>query len=112
MSFKKYVEILNLDDITSEPSEIFTITSTPSPAFFSTIYPTNTVNTINDSKTNFIIIIVFSSISGLLFIFFILWCKTNYNFHNKYNKNFEHENKNYLNYDIENFGTQFILDDV
>ena len=70
MSYKKYVELLDLKNITSEPTE------SPTSDFYTfgpTIDPEKSYNNID-----LIIIAVFSSFSGMLFIILIMWCKYKY----------------------------------
>ena len=134
-SYKKYVEIIDLNDITSEPTERSTFfltlsptslptlsptslpTSSPteipkvSPSFVPTHSPINKPNN-NPNNTDFILIGIFSSISGLAFILLILWCKYK---HLKKNDNYDHCSTRRISIgqlQDEEFGTQYILDDV
>jgi hypothetical protein len=126
-SYKKYVEIIDLNDITSEPTERSTFfltlsptslpTSSPteipkvSPSFVPTHSPINQPNN-NPNNTDFILIGIFSSISGLAFILLILWCKYK---HLKKNDNYDHFSTRRISIgqlQDEEFGTQYILDDV
>jgi hypothetical protein len=100
MSYKKYVELLDLNNITSEPTENpTTVLYTFSP----TMYPQKSYN-----NTDLIIVAVCSSFSGMLFIILIIWCKY------KYTKKIRLEinNGNKKNNDNETFGMENILDDV
>jgi hypothetical protein len=98
MSYKKYVELLDLKNITSEPTESST---TFFYTFSPTIYPEKSYN-----NTDLIIVAVFSSFSGMLFIILIMWCKY------KYIKKITLQINNSKQIDKDSFGMVNILDDV
>jgi len=113
MIYKKYVELLNLN-ITSEPTESPTTYSTESSTFiYYTFSPTiHPIQKQGYNRTELIIVAVFSSISGMLFIILIMLCKYKY----IKTQNNQTNNKIIKKYNIEDdtqlFGTQFVLDDV
>lgn len=110
-SYKKYVEIIDLNDITGEPTERSTFFLTLSPTDLPTLLPINQQNN-NSNNTDFILIGVFSSISGLAFVLLILWCKYK---HLKKNDNYDYFSTRRISIgqlQDEEFGTQYILDDV
>jgi len=97
-TYKKYVEI-NTFYVTSEPSESNTVYTYIPSSYSST-------HNIHDTNDELIIIVVCSTLSALFIIIFIFWYKKTYPKY-KNNKNFKIK---YIT--DEEFGTQFILDDV
>jgi len=83
MDYKKYVEIVkledNTDDTTVEPSESYNVSFTFMPSYYETNMPTMIYIDIqnNDDHKDTLLIVVLSSIACVLFIFFILWYKYN-----------------------------------
>jgi hypothetical protein len=118
MSYKNYVEIIKLEDITDEltvePSENYDSSFTFTPSYYQTISPSSVYINVkyNQDYKETILIVVFSSVAGVLFIFFVLWYK--YNRKKNIIKSISKE-KNYRKSSIENvdeeFGTRVILDD-
>ena len=94
--YKKYVKLLDLYDITSEPTE---------QNIYFTFSPT--VHPVKQNNTNYILIICFSCFSGLLLFMFCL-IKV---YKLKYKKKFVIK-PNYEYNEYDNFGTQNILDDI
>ena len=117
MSYKKYVELLDINDITGEPTEFVDIYPSFYPTFSQTISQTisptifNTGQNNNNNNTNLILIVFFSSVSGLVFILIILWIKYKERKKKGLGGNFSRNITVGKLYD-EEFGTQYILDDI
>ena len=109
MSYKKYVELLDLNNITLEPTE--------APIYFNTFTPTIYIiqNKKQNNNTDLILVVFFSSLSGMLFIILVLWCK--YKCIKKNNSESKEpdissvSDDNSLSYD-SSFGIEYILDDI
>ena len=107
VSYKKYAEkyiVFDKDYYTFEPTES-NITYTFAPTFKPTSKneEQNQSQNININKNEFILIVFFSTISGMVFIIFILYYK-------KYQKR---KRNTFIQKIIdEDFGTNFIMDDV
>jgi len=96
MRYNKYVEMLYLRNVTSEPTE---------QDIYFTFSPT--VRHVKQNNANYILIVFFSCFSGLL-LFFTCVIKA---YKLKYKKKFVIK-PNYEYNEFDNFGTQNILDDV
>ena len=100
-TYKKYVEI-NTFYVTTEPSESNTVYT-----YIPSSYSSNhNIHDIHDTNDELIIIVVCSTLSALFIIIFIFWYKKTYPI---YKNNKKIKIKHITD---EEFGTQFILDDV
>jgi hypothetical protein len=118
MSYKTYVEIIKLenitDELTIEPSENYDSSFTFTPSYYQTILPSTVYSTreYNDDYKETFLIVFFSSVAGVLFILFVLWYK--YNMKKNVIKSISKEKiyrKSFIESLDEEFGTRQILDD-
>ena len=101
--YKNYVE-LNVDYTTEEPTEKTTYLQTSFPTLYPVLYPIRNNSDQNDKEL--ILIAVFSTMSALFLFTLIFW------YRNKFTKKLRTLYIKTNSYVDEEFGTQYILDDV